>query len=107
MAPARWPAVLGLALAGMLVLGVSGAITALGDTLFPAASLAEGKAQTFSDTAHVFLRLRLWHPVLALTAGALVLAAALHAVRGGADRRCARGARRWPASSRSTSPSGW
>jgi heme A synthase len=71
----------GLALVGMLVLGVSGAITALGDTLFPAASLAEGKAQTFSDTAHVFLRLRLWHPVLALTAGALVLAAALHAVR--------------------------
>lgn len=74
-------ATLGLALAGMLVLGVSGAITALGDTLFPAASLAEGKAQTFSDTAHVFLRLRLWHPVLALTAGGLVLAAALHAVR--------------------------
>ena len=72
---------LGLALGGMLVLGVSGAITALGDTLFPAASLAEGKAQTFSDSAHVFLRLRLWHPVLALTTGALILAAALHAVR--------------------------
>ena len=65
----------------MLLLGVSGAITALGDTLFPAASLAEGKAQTFSDSAHVFLRLRLWHPVLALATGALILAAALHAVR--------------------------
>jgi heme A synthase len=70
---------LGLALTGMLVLGVSGAITALGDTLFPVASLAEGKAQTFSDSAHVFLRLRLWHPVLAVTVGALILAAALHA----------------------------
>lgn len=72
---------LGLALAGMLVLGVSGAITALGDTLFPATSLAEGKAQTFSDSAHVFVRLRLWHPVLALVTGGLVAAAALHAVR--------------------------
>jgi heme A synthase len=72
---------LGIALAGMLVLGVSGAVTALGDTLFPATSLAEGETQTFSDTAHVFLRLRLWHPVLALSVGTLVLVAALHAVR--------------------------
>jgi heme A synthase len=70
---------LGGALAGMLVLGVSGAITALGDTLFPATSLAEGEAQTFSETAHVFLRLRLWHPVLALGVSALVVAVAVHA----------------------------
>ena len=59
----------GVALAGMLVLGVSGAITALGDTLFPAASLAEGKAQTFSDSAHVFVRLRVWHPSWRCTGG--------------------------------------
>ena len=52
---------------------MSGAITALGDTLFPAATLAEGEAQTFSDTAHLFVRLRVWHPLLALAAGALVL----------------------------------
>jgi heme a synthase len=73
---------LGVALTGMLVLGVSGAVTALGDTLFPAASFAEGKAQTFSDSAHVFLRLRVWHPVLALIVGGLVLAAAGYAARG-------------------------
>ncbi len=74
-------ATLALALAGMLILGVSGAITALGDTLFPAATLAEGKAQTFSGAAHAFVRLRVWHPVLALLVGTLVLSAALHAVR--------------------------
>jgi heme A synthase len=69
------------ALAGVLLLGVSGAITALGDTLFPAATLAEGKAMTFSPTAHAFVRLRIWHPTLAVAVGALVTAAALAAAR--------------------------
>lgn len=50
----------------MLVLGVSGALTALGDTLFPAGSLAEGIAQDFSATAHFLIRLRLFHPFIAL-----------------------------------------
>jgi len=72
---------LGLALAGMLVLGVSGAVTALGDTLFPVTTLAEGEALTFSGAAHVFVRLRLWHPVLACVVGGLIVAAALHATR--------------------------
>ena len=74
-------AMLAAALAAVLVVGVSGAITALGDTLFPAATLAEGEAQTFSDTAHVFVRLRVWHPLLALAAGVLVMAAAQRATR--------------------------
>ena len=74
-------AFLGAALAAILVVGVSGAITALGDTLFPPATLAEGEAQTFSDTAHLFVRLRVWHPVLALAAGVLVMAAAHRATR--------------------------
>lgn len=60
------------ALAGMLLLGVSGAITALGDTLFPVSTIEEGKALTFSPSAHVFVRLRVWHPVLAVLVGALV-----------------------------------
>lgn len=71
---------LAAALLGMLVVGVSGAITALGDTLFPVATFAEGKALTFSETAHLFLRLRIWHPVLAMTAGVLMAVAAVHAV---------------------------
>jgi heme A synthase len=60
------------AIASVLILGVSGAITALGDTLFPAASLAEGVRQDFSPTAHLFLRLRVLHPVIAVAAAALV-----------------------------------
>jgi heme A synthase len=53
----------------MLILGASGAITALGDTLFPAGSLAEGIRQDFSPTAHFLIRLRLWHPVLGIALG--------------------------------------
>jgi heme A synthase len=51
----------------MLALGVSGAVTALGDTLFPAGSLAQGLSQDFSPTAHLFVRLRLLHPVIAIS----------------------------------------
>ncbi len=85
--PPRWRSsgsaspLLAAALAGVLFLGVSGAIVALGDTLFPAATLAEGKALTFSDSAHLFVRLRIWHPTLALVVGAVVLAAAAVAAR--------------------------
>ncbi len=63
----------------MLLVGVSGAVAALGDTLFPASSLVEGIVEDLSPTSHLFLRLRLWHPVLAvLGSGYMVwLAAAL------------------------------
>ncbi len=57
----------------MLVLGVSGAITALGDTLFPADSLAQGLAQDFSPSAHFLLRLRIWHPLIAILSGAYLV----------------------------------
>jgi cytochrome c oxidase assembly protein subunit 15 len=67
------------AAAGMLLLGVSGAIAALGDTLFPSRSLAEGLAQDFSSTSHVFLRLRLLHPFIAIGVGILAVGAAWHA----------------------------
>jgi heme A synthase len=69
------------AAAGVLLLGVSGAITALGDTLFPAATLAEGKAMTFSDSAHLFVRLRIYHPLLAFAVGTAVALVAVAAVR--------------------------
>lgn len=48
-----------------LALGVSGGITALGDTLFPVTSLAEGLAQDAENGSHLFVRLRVWHPALA------------------------------------------
>jgi cytochrome c oxidase assembly protein subunit 15 len=64
----------GTGLVGLLGLGVTGAIAALGDTLFPAASLAEGLAQDVSETAHTLVRLRVLHPVLAVAVGALLVA---------------------------------
>jgi heme A synthase len=61
------------ALAGALVLGVTGAITALGDTLFPAGSLAEGLRQDLSATAHFLIRLRALHPIIGLGLGAYLV----------------------------------
>jgi heme A synthase len=49
-----------------VLLGMSGAVTALGDTLFPAKTLAEGLANDFRHDAHFLVRLRVIHPVLAL-----------------------------------------
>lgn len=49
-----------------MVVGVSGAIAALGDTLFPASSLSEGLRQELSGTAHFLVRLRVFHPALAI-----------------------------------------
>lgn len=54
------------ALVGTLLIGVTGAMTALGDTLFPARDLAAGLAQDQAPTAHFLLRLRVIHPALAL-----------------------------------------
>jgi len=54
---------------GVILLGISGAITALGDTLFPAESLQAGIQQDFSSTAHFLIRLRIWHPIIALSIG--------------------------------------
>ena len=66
-----WGLLLGLL--GVLVLGVSGALNALGDTLFPVSSLAEGVSQDFSPTAHFLIRLRLFHPSLAVMVGAYLI----------------------------------
>lgn len=57
---------LGIALVWVVILSASGAITALGDTLFPAQSLAEGLRQDADPTASFLIRLRVIHPVLAV-----------------------------------------
>jgi heme a synthase len=59
-------AILGALAVGLVVVGVSGAVAALGDTLFPAASLSHALAQDLSPTSHVLLRLRVIHPTLAV-----------------------------------------
>jgi heme a synthase len=58
---------------GLLLTGVSGAVTALGDTLFAATSLARGIADDFSPTAHFLQQLRVLHPITATLAAVLVL----------------------------------
>jgi cytochrome c oxidase assembly protein subunit 15 len=60
----------GLGLAGVAMLGATGAITALGDTLFPARTLAQGFAADASPSSSVLVRLRVIHPVAALLVGA-------------------------------------
>lgn len=67
---------LGITLVGTLVLGVSGAITALGATLFPVTSLAEGLRQDLSPTSHILIRLRFYHPVIAMFVSVLLCYAA-------------------------------
>ena len=49
-----------------MLVSVTGAIAALGDTLFPATSVLAGLHQDLSTTAHFLLRLRIFHPVLAV-----------------------------------------
>ncbi len=66
----------GACLAGTLLLGVSGAVAALGDTLFPARSLAHGFEQDFAPAAHFLVRLRIFHPAIAIAVGAGLIAAA-------------------------------
>jgi cytochrome c oxidase assembly protein subunit 15 len=69
-------ALLGALTVGLLVVGVSGAVAALGDTLFPATSLAHALEQDLSPTSHALLRLRVIHPTLAtLVALALIVVA--------------------------------
>ena len=65
--PLRWGALAGLAL--LLATGASGAIAALGDTLFPASSLAAGIAHDLSPGASFLVRLRALHPLIAVAAG--------------------------------------
>ncbi len=58
--------VFAVGLLGALLVGASGAITALGDTLFPSASLADGLQADFSAGAHFLIQLRVIHPILAV-----------------------------------------
>jgi cytochrome c oxidase assembly protein subunit 15 len=62
-----------LGLTATLVVGVSGSLAALGDTLFPASSLRAAFAQDFAAGSPWLLRLRGVHPLSAVIAGAFVL----------------------------------
>jgi cytochrome c oxidase assembly protein subunit 15 len=56
-----------------IIIGVSGALAALGDTLFPATSLRSSLTQDFSTGSYYLLRLRLLHPVIAVSGTLFVI----------------------------------
>jgi len=57
-----------LSVVGVALLGVSGAITALGDTIFP------GKfGVQHSISEHILIRLRVWHPMIATSIGVMLM----------------------------------
>lgn len=59
----RWHTVIAFC---FVIAAATGAIAALGDTLFPSQSLAEGIAADFDSASHLFVRLRWLHPAAAL-----------------------------------------
>lgn len=69
----RVPRMIWTALAVALLASLTGVIAALGDTIWPAVSLAEGMRAEFATTAPMLLRLRLLHPVVASAAGLFLL----------------------------------
>jgi heme A synthase len=68
-------------LLGVITVAVTGTIAALGDTLFPAASVAQGLHSDFSGSANALLRLRIIHPVVAAAVGIYLLTLAVRALR--------------------------
>jgi heme a synthase len=64
---------IGLGLLATMVTGITGAVAALADTLFPSTSLASSLAQDFNSGAPALLRVRLLHPAVAAIAACYVL----------------------------------
>jgi heme A synthase len=69
------------ALLAALLVSVTGAIAALGDTLFPVTSLAEGIRQDVSSASSFLLRLRVLHPMLAVIAVGFFIYVAMSVLR--------------------------
>ena len=57
----------------MVGVGKTGAIAALGDTLYPATSFLQGLQADLSPTSALLLRLRILHPALGVAVGALLV----------------------------------
>jgi len=69
MKATRWLLIGG---ATLLVIGSTGALNAIADAVFPADSLLSGIAAEFGPTAPTLLRLRIVHPVVAVSGGMFV-----------------------------------
>ena len=57
----------------VLVVGVTGSLAALGDTLFPASSLSSALAQDFASTSGWLVRWRWTHPIVAFLASIFLI----------------------------------
>ena len=64
----RW--LFGIGVVAMMVLGASGAVAALGDTLFPSRSLLQGLQADIAAASNYLVRLRIFHPGIAILTGA-------------------------------------
>ncbi len=67
-------ALLALSVAGILFVGITGAIAALSNMLFePSGSLMEGLQKDFSADSHILLRLRIFHPFSSVLVSVLLI----------------------------------
>ena len=64
---------IGMGLLATMVTGITGAVAALADTLYPATSLPLSLAQDFNSRTPALLRIRLLHPAVATIAACYVL----------------------------------
>jgi heme A synthase len=60
---------LGLGFLGMYTLLFTGGVAALGNTIFPSASLLDGLSQDFNPAAPILLQLRVLHPLIGMAVG--------------------------------------
>ena len=64
---------LGLAVAGIFLVGMSGSVAALSSMIFPSETLAEGISKDFSAASNILLRLRVAHPILSVSVGVYLI----------------------------------
>ena len=62
-----------VAVIAVMIVGVTGSLAALGDTLFPASSLGLALAQDFSETSGWLVRWRWMHPTVAFLASIVLI----------------------------------
>jgi cytochrome c oxidase assembly protein subunit 15 len=65
----------------VMIVGVTGSLAALGDTLFPATSLSSALAQDFSATSSWLVRWRWTHPTVAVLASIFLIWILVRAAR--------------------------
>lgn len=87
----RAPALAITGLAAVLLVGVTGSLAALGDTLYPAHDLWRAMARDFAPGSSWLLRIRWLHPACALVAGVFLVWLAMRSLARAEDRRLAGG----------------